>query len=69
MHNRSNPALEKAPIREIANAWPDLRPHVREAIVTLIDADLIRLKLETAGVQVRQFADSKSGSNETRANA
>ena len=66
MQDRSNSALEEAPMREIATAWPHLRPHVREAITTLIDADLIRLKLESAGVEVHRFADSKSDSRRAR---
>lgn len=31
---------EYAPIvRYIANAWPNLRPHIKEAILTLVDCD------------------------------
>jgi uncharacterized iron-regulated protein len=35
----SNPACQ-ASIRFIADAWPKLPPHVREAIMTLIDGAL-----------------------------
>ena len=33
------------PLGAIADAWPLLRPHVRETIVTLIDAELIHARL------------------------
>jgi hypothetical protein len=38
-------SLESSPpaIRHIANAWPNLPPHIREAILTLIDAASSRL--------------------------
>lgn len=65
MHNRSN-SLSQAPMREIATAWPFLRPHVREAIITLIDADLIHLKLQNTGVDARQFEDEEFASKETK---
>jgi hypothetical protein len=35
----SNPACQRS-IRFIADAWPKLPPHVREAIMTLIDGAL-----------------------------
>lgn len=37
------------PASSIIEIWPQLRPHVREAIVTLIDADLIQARLQQDG--------------------
>ena len=42
--NRDSDAV--VPAAAIIDAWPRLQPHVREAIVTLIDADLIRSRLQ-----------------------
>ena len=38
------------PAAAIINAWPSLRPHVREAIVTLIDAELIQSRLQGSAI-------------------
>ena len=35
----------RIPFGAIAEAWPLVRPHVREPIVTLIDAELIHARL------------------------
>ena len=42
--NRDSDAV--VPAAAIIDAWPILRPHVRDAIVTLIDADLIQSRLQ-----------------------
>lgn len=38
-----------AAVVRIATAWPRLAPHIREAIVTLVDASFARLPEEAGG--------------------
>ena len=38
-----------ASIRHIADAWPHLKPHIREAIFTLIDGSLAQQQLAKGG--------------------
>ena len=46
--NRDSAAV--VPATAIINAWPKIRPHVREAIVTLIDAALIQSRLQQSAI-------------------
>ncbi len=52
---------EKKTLSAIAEAWPLIRPHVREAIVTLIDAELIRAKLGREGADFHDSVVSDIG--------
>ena len=45
----------------LVHAWPKLRPHVREAILLLIDADMIHASLRSEGQLFRESLESLNG--------
>ena len=47
----------------LVHAWPRLRPHVREAILLLIDADMIQASLRSEGQLFRESVDSLNGTD------